>query len=302
MKKFLAIVTAVVILIAAGCFTVGCVPRNEKWYNPSKQPKRPFVTNLTVEEHIANITRLTEERFEYEIACRAIKSFTVDIVYSFDNEPEYFLVEFDCIGEVSNPVFLGEFEEVWKLCINRSFPHSTKLYEQYGSDHKIKLYSYDGEPEWRVSLDKDGVPNFKTVIPDDWSKWTYIDPAYMHLIGYIEDDEYMLGLPDYCSGNIGNGYNAISMMQWHQSIYKKYGYENAKKYYGGFFDGYDILSKFAAEQEEQIVCLGVFNGNWFEGPNDIPYNIYNQGAVIDESEFEDLVKRSIRFDPNIKPY
>jgi len=64
---------------------------------------KPFKTELTAEEHVERITERTvkfaecpkdESRPWLWINADTVTSFTVEIVWSFDENPEYFLVEF----------------------------------------------------------------------------------------------------------------------------------------------------------------------------------------------------------------
>jgi hypothetical protein len=54
-----------------------------------------FRTKLAAEEHIASITKRTEERYAEELSSGAITAFQVYTLWSFKDKPEYFLVEFD---------------------------------------------------------------------------------------------------------------------------------------------------------------------------------------------------------------
>ena len=61
----------------------------------SLRPLKAFVTTLTAEEHIAAITKRTEEKYAKEISDGAITVFQVYTLWSFFDKPEYFLIEFD---------------------------------------------------------------------------------------------------------------------------------------------------------------------------------------------------------------
>ena len=62
----------------------------------------PFKTELTAEDHIAKIIERTEEKYAEQIADGRIKSYTVEILWSFDENPEYFLIDFDGYSYVHN--------------------------------------------------------------------------------------------------------------------------------------------------------------------------------------------------------
>ena len=61
----------------------------------NSKPEYVFHTELTESQHLENIRRRTSEKYESLIAEGIIKSFRVEILYAFDEQPEYFLVEFD---------------------------------------------------------------------------------------------------------------------------------------------------------------------------------------------------------------
>lgn len=65
---------------------------------------KPFITNLSTEEHIANITLWTEARYAEEIANGTITAFQVYTMWSFKEQPEYFLIEFD--GDFGDSVYV----------------------------------------------------------------------------------------------------------------------------------------------------------------------------------------------------
>jgi len=55
----------------------------------------PFKTEFTAEEHVANLIERTGEHYADWIAEEKITSFSVEIMWSFDENPEYFLVELE---------------------------------------------------------------------------------------------------------------------------------------------------------------------------------------------------------------
>ena len=66
----------------------------------------PFKTALTAEEHVTNITWRTIKKFVQQLGRGDIKSYSVEILWSFDENPEYFLIEFeDYISDYSAELF-----------------------------------------------------------------------------------------------------------------------------------------------------------------------------------------------------
>lgn len=61
-----------------------------------------YNSSYTEDEHAARITKRTEEVFDEEIASGALVKYNVDIVYAFDEDPEYFLVELEYAEEWEN--------------------------------------------------------------------------------------------------------------------------------------------------------------------------------------------------------
>ena len=60
------------------------------------------VYSSSYRKHVARITKRTEEVFAEEIASGEIVKYNVDIVYAFDEDPEYFLVELEYAEEWEN--------------------------------------------------------------------------------------------------------------------------------------------------------------------------------------------------------
>ena len=94
---------------------------------------RPFKTKLSAEEHIANLRLLTEQKYAEQLEDGTITGFQVYTLWSFKEEPEYFLVEFD-----------GSFDEIYiegqgYLNIGYAFLIGYVVDEQY--------YMYDYYPQ-----------------------------------------------------------------------------------------------------------------------------------------------------------
>lgn len=67
---------------------------------------KAFKTELSAEEHIVNIIRRTEEKYAEQLENGTITDFQVYTLWSFKEQPEYFLVEFDggFDGEAYEPI------------------------------------------------------------------------------------------------------------------------------------------------------------------------------------------------------
>ncbi len=62
-------------------------------FGSMEHPKKS--TNYTESEQIERVAKRTEERFQEEITTGEIVNYYVEILYSFDNESEYFLVQLE---------------------------------------------------------------------------------------------------------------------------------------------------------------------------------------------------------------
>ena len=291
MKKTHLKILAIVILIAIINMMVSCKNGDKSAFSGGRFAFKGYVsakfrTKLSAEEHAVNITRRTEERFSEELSSGRIKSFTVDNVYNFHGEYEYFLVEFDCIGEIKNPVFVKEFYiGRWEESKYPSLKGINGIWEYNLSESGIsgKLYSYENEPEWLVRFNRDGEPDLLVKLDSNGNPKDFSSP-YMHLIGYIENDNYFFGLTYYITDYTSNRYGR----QWRQSCYKKYGFEDAKKYYG-----YSLRTStnFAVEHESEISYLArLYSFNHDFGS----YDIDNFGIEVDKSEFNGLTNNRYR--------
>ncbi len=209
-----------------------CNERNRPLgYGEYKHPK--FKTKYTVEEHIQRITARTEERFQKDIENGFIVDIFVDIVYAFyDDDPEYFLVEI-------------EYKE--KLSI----------------DEERRLAKYKDKFPYRLEqiTDENGENGGEYVMG------RYVFPErFIHVIGYIEDDCYKMGLQAL---GFGAGFFCG------QSPYTGYGYKNEKKYYGGGVCG--------VKQGADILGIG-----WHGEPErrDVVWR------VVSKENYKELMKRN----------
>jgi hypothetical protein len=81
-KKTISVIGCAVCAVFSGC-------------SGDSTKRKPFVSDLTAEEHIADITKRTEEKYAEALEKGAIIDFWVYILWSFNEQPESFVVEFD---------------------------------------------------------------------------------------------------------------------------------------------------------------------------------------------------------------
>jgi len=222
----------------------------------------PFNSKLTAEEHIANIMQRTEEKYAEQISKGEITSFQVYTLWSFAEQPEYFLVEFDNIGrEINNPVFFTEIPSIWV--------------ENSETDVPIgKLYSFDGESDWLVALEENGAPKLL-------AKLYNIDDEIPEGAEYGVIDEQIVVFKNikytYLTGYIANGdqyYVHHYYPKDTKSPFREQGLLNEKKYRG-------YGDTFAIEKDGQIISIIL---------NKVSDKSYEQGDVISESDYKYLTK------------
>lgn len=154
MKKFFAICLA--FLFAFAC--ISCA--GEKYIHPD------FETEYTVEEHVERIRKRTEERYAEEIESGELVHFEVEIVYAFyDDDPEYFLVEFEYAEETIPLIFKETHIPPTYETEIKVFQY-TKYKHLIGFIHRDKyytgLYDYIRDPmEGRSIFDLCGYSNAK---------------------------------------------------------------------------------------------------------------------------------------------
>lgn len=95
-KKFLNVFLLLSFcLCTSGCRKLG--PGSSE--RPDLYEYVEFVTAYTEEEHIVRIAELTEEIFAEEIQNGDVLDYHVEILYAFDGDPEFFLVELEYVGK-----------------------------------------------------------------------------------------------------------------------------------------------------------------------------------------------------------
>lgn len=148
MKKIISVLTVALILCSINL--VACIG--------SHPPKPQYASQYTEEEQVYRITCETKHRYEEVLNSGDMLTFSAYILYTFDNFPEYFLIEF-----------------TWKN------------YEAFCNYHTT------------FGFDLDYLEN----VP---SNETY----YSHIIGYVKNDCYYLGLNTYSSEKHGKSYYSES--------------------------------------------------------------------------------------------
>lgn len=122
-------------LLLSGC--TGSPYIKDVYYHPK------FKTDYTIEEHIERISALTEENFSKELASGELVSYKVEIVYAYDEDPEYFLIEL-------------EYAQAWDKEYYDSYDveyvrYSTRYRHLIGYIRSDKYWSLEGFKEGRSS-------------------------------------------------------------------------------------------------------------------------------------------------------
>lgn len=115
LKKFLLIILILIPII----FVCVVLPLLFRHYDNIRKDgpgtgEKHIVYNCpyTEEENIRNIKTRTEEIFRQELNTGLIVDYTVDILYAFDDDPEYFLIEL-----TYKKGYLGNDQETYAHCI-----------------------------------------------------------------------------------------------------------------------------------------------------------------------------------------
>ena len=148
MKKIISVLMVVIILISITAFS-GC-----GWHPPRPQ----YASQYIEEEQVYRITCETKHRYEEVLNDGDMLTFSAYILYTFDDFPEYFLIEF-----------------TWKN------------YEAFCNYHTT------------FGFDIDYLEN----VPSN-------EAYYSHIIGYVKNDCYYLGLNTYSFEKHGKSYYSES--------------------------------------------------------------------------------------------
>lgn len=143
-KKITRVITICVSLVVLifGCFVIYKCIENKKINDFEPEPHREYVSNLTEEQHLQNLIKITEEIFAEEIANEEIVNYKVELVYAFyDNDPEYFLVELE---------FANEFYGNMDVCHNCD---ASMQKSQYVSKYR-HLIGYHNNDKYYYGLDE----------------------------------------------------------------------------------------------------------------------------------------------------
>ena len=195
MKKITAIIA---LIILCSIDLVGCIGSN---------PSRPqYASQYTEEEQVYRITCETKHRYEEVLNGGDMLTFSAYILYTFDNFPEYFLIEF-----------------TWKN------------YEAFYNYHTT------------FGFDIDYLEN----VPSN-------EIYYSHIIGYVKNDCYYLGLNTYSSEKHGKSYysesGAISNISKLYHGYYIYAYKDGENLVGCEYSGVYSKSSLIELGQERIIA------------------------------------------------
>lgn len=175
MRNVFLIIIGLMLVLCTGCRT-GKEPSDTSDFL-YKHPE--FNCPYTEEENIRNIKTRTEEIFRQELNTGLIVDYTVDILYAFDDDPEYFLIELTykegylgnaqktyahCIGYIQNKeYYVGltcyEFDYAPIQSMSEVFRDGKSGYALYASPEE-KRYYYNGLQAVKRSGEIVGVEDF----------------------------------------------------------------------------------------------------------------------------------------------
>lgn len=118
----------------------GCACSNPYIKDVYIHPK--FKTDYTIEEHIKRISAKTERNFAEELANSELVSYNVEIVYAYDGDPEYFLIELE---------YAEEWESIYMESGVTPISYSTKYRHLIGYIRSDKYFRIGDFREGRSS-------------------------------------------------------------------------------------------------------------------------------------------------------
>lgn len=134
---FITSCVTLIVLIFSCVFIPKCIENIKKNdYEPEWHEE--YVSNLTEEQHLQNLVKITEEIFAEEIEEGEIVNYKVELVYAFyDNDPEYFLIELEFAEE-----FIGSTDGCYQCEVTKRKHHYVSKYRHLIGYHNNDKYRY----------------------------------------------------------------------------------------------------------------------------------------------------------------
>ena len=206
-------------------------------------------------------------------------------------------------GEYTHPVFKTEYtkeEHIQRISARTEELFAEEIEWGFLVEYKVDIIHafYDDDPEWfLIEIEYQGTDEDERYFGDyeflryeqyeisppteaEKAAWT---TRYAHLIGFIQDDNYFTGWGEY-SAISGGFFNAFIKSK---SVWKTFGYENAKKYCGYWTQ--------AVQTDEGILQL--YNGA--SASDDVKNGKFNFDSVaftqkiLDSSEYKFLMENQL---------
>lgn len=196
----------------------------------------------------------------------------------------------EIIGGYTHPEFItnytiDEHVERIKERTAEKFEQEITSGEIIGVHIEIVHAFYDNDPEYfLVELEFAQEIMNRYVYEDD--KCFEVSTKYKHVIGFIENDNYYIGLQGY-DRTLNNHDEKLYGFVNGESSYHYYGYMAGKKYYGALVQG--VMVENQIMQLADIDCLkkGMIKSHYHSDK-------CSNGTIINETEYEKLMKGNIK--------